>query len=123
MRRWLLLAGAIVGELSASLCLKAAIAHPLLYLVVAVGYLLSFWLFGLVLRGGMPVGTAYAVWGAVGVALTAVLSAVLFGEALTPLTLAGMVLVIGGVMLVNLGGRRAGTTDASPDDARPEDTP
>ena len=123
MRRWLLLAGAIVSEVSGSLSLEGAIHHPWLYAVVAVGYLLSFWLFGRVLRSGMPVGTAYAIWGAVGVALTAVLADILFGEELTTLTIVGMVFVIGGVILINAGGHRTGA-DAGPSggaDASAED--
>jgi small multidrug resistance pump len=115
--RWLLLAGAIVTEIAASLSMEAAIQRPWLYAVVAVGYLLSFWLFGRVLRSGMPVGTAYAVWGAIGVALTAALAATLFGERLTTLTVIGMAVVIGGVVLLNLGGGhgRAANDEGEPD--------
>jgi small multidrug resistance pump len=105
--RWLLLAGAIVSEVSGSLSLEGAIRHPRLYAIVALGYLLSFWLFSRVLRAGMPVGTAYAVWGAVGVTLTAGLAALLFGETLSTLTVIGMACVIGGVVLVSAGGHRA----------------
>ncbi|AYG03790.1 DMT family transporter [Gryllotalpicola protaetiae] len=116
MSRWLLLAGAIVSEVSGSLSLEGAIRHPWLYAVVAVGYLLSFWLFGRVLRAGMPVGVGYAIWGAIGVALTAVFSAVLFDEQLTLLTIAGMVVVIGGVVLVNLGGGHGTSADGGNSD-------
>ncbi|GAA4182954.1 hypothetical protein GCM10022288_01640 [Gryllotalpicola kribbensis] len=108
MTRWLLLAGTIVCEVAGSLSLEGAIDHPWLYAAVIVGYLLSFWLFGRVLRAGMPVGTAYAIWGAVGVALTAALADVLFDEQLTTMTVIGMVVVIGGVVLINLGGGHGG---------------
>jgi small multidrug resistance pump len=107
MKKWLLLAGAIGSEVTASLSLKAALTHPALYTVVAVGYLASFVFLTLVLRTGMPLGTAYGIWGALGVALTAVLGAVIFGELLTALMLAGLVLIIGGVLLVEFGSHKA----------------
>jgi small multidrug resistance pump len=101
--KWLLLGGAIVTEVAGSLSLKGALEYPALYVVVVVGYLAAFVLLTLVLRAGMPVGVAYGIWGALGVALTALLSAVIFGEPLTPLMIAGMVLVIVGVLCVEIG--------------------
>lgn len=74
--------------------LKGALERPLLYIVVVAGYLAAFVLLTLVLRAGVPVGVACGIWGALGVVLTAVLSAVIFGEPLTPLMILGMVLVI-----------------------------
>lgn len=107
MRSWVLLAGAIVTEVAASLSLKGALEHPLLYVVVALGYGAAFLLLALVLRAGMPIGVAYGIWGACGVALTALLSALLFGEPLTPVMLLGMALVIAGVLCVEIGSGRA----------------
>ena len=54
----------------------------------------------------MSLGVAYGVWVAVGIVLTAVLSRILVREPLTPLMLAGMGLIVAGVMLVELGGVR-----------------
>lgn len=107
MKPWTLLAGAIGAEVTASLSLKAALDAPAWYVVVVVGYVASFVLLGLVLRAGMPLGVAYGVWGATGVAATALLSAVLFGEPLTPVMLGGLVLIIVGVLCVELGSQRA----------------
>jgi small multidrug resistance pump len=107
MRAWLFLAGAIASEVTASLTLKAALDAPGLYAVVVVGYVASFVLLGLVLREGMPLGVAYGIWGAVGVAATALLAAVLFGEPLTPVMLGGLLLIIAGVLCVELGSQRA----------------
>lgn len=103
MRKWFLLGAAIASEVAGSLSLKGALENPLLYVVVVVGYVVAFALLSLVLRAGMPVGVAYGVWGALGVAVTALLSAIVFGEQITPLMIAGMVLVIAGVLCVNLG--------------------
>lgn len=107
MRKWLLLAAAISCEVTASLSLKGALDTPALYVVVVAGYVASFAFLALVLRAGLPLGVAYGIWGALGVALTALLSALLFAEPLTALMGLGMVLIIGGVLLVELGSQRA----------------
>lgn len=104
---WLLLAGAILSEVTASLSLKAALTHPALYVLVVAGYLASFSLLAVVLRRGMPLGVAYGVWGASGVVLTALLSTLLFAEPFTALMGIGIVLVAAGVMVVELGSQRA----------------
>lgn len=106
MTRWLLLAGAILTEVAATLSLKAALAQPAFFVVVAIGYLAAFTCLSLALRRGLPLGVAYGIWAAAGVALTALLSAVIFGEALTPVMLLGILLVVAGVLCVELGSRR-----------------
>ncbi len=101
---WLYLVGAILMEVTATLCLRsAARGRRSLYVVVVAGYLAAFAFLGLTLAAGLPLGVAYGVWAAVGVALTAVASRVLFDEPLTPLMLAGIALIAGGVLLVELG--------------------
>jgi small multidrug resistance pump len=107
LRRWLLLGGAILVEVTASLSLKGALETPWLSAVVVVGYVASFTFLGLTLRAGMPLGVAYGIWGATGVALTAVASTLLFAEPFTPLMGAGIALIIGGVLLVELGSQAA----------------
>ncbi|MFG3343298.1 DMT family transporter [Glycomyces sp. NPDC048151] len=107
MRKWLLLAGAIASEVTASLSLKAAIAHPWLYVLVVAGFLSAFTFLSLVLKSGMPLGVAYGVWGAMGVVLTAVFGAVLYGEPLTAVMGAGIALIIAGVFTIEIGAERA----------------
>jgi small multidrug resistance pump len=103
---WLLLGCAIVCEVTASLSLKRALDVPAMYAVVAAGYVAAFVLLTLTLKQGLGIGVAYGIWAACGVALTAVASRVVFGEPLTGLMLAGIVLIIGGVLLVELGASR-----------------
>ncbi|GAA1493071.1 DMT family transporter [Curtobacterium herbarum] len=105
--KWLFLASAIVAEVTASLALQAAVDHPGWYALVVVGYLVAFGMLVLVLRRGMGIGVAYGIWGASGVALTAVLAAVLFGQALTLVMGIGITLIAVGVLLVELGSQRA----------------
>src|SRR5690554_7345190 len=104
---WLLLAGAILAEVSGSLSLKGALEDPLLYLVVVVGYVSAFVMLALVLRTGMALGVAYGIWGASGVALTAIGSLIIFDEPLTLLMGIGIVVIIAGVLCVELGAQAA----------------
>ena len=106
MTTWLLLAAAIVSEVTATLSLKRAIDHPGLYSVVVVGYVAAFALLTLTLKHGLGIGVAYGIWAACGVALAAVGSKVFFDEPLSGLMIAGLVLIIGGVLLVELGSAR-----------------
>lgn len=104
---WLWLAGAVTVEVTASLALQAAVDAPGWYALVVVGYLSAFVCLTRVLKGGMAIGVAYGIWGAAGVALTAVMAAVLFGQALTGVMIVGLVLIVAGVLLVELGSQRA----------------
>lgn len=107
MKAWLLLAGAILSEVTSSLSLKAATEQPLWYALVAVGFAAAFVFLTGVLKEGMSLGVAYGIWGAMGVALTATMGAVLYGEPLTGLMVLGIVLVIGGVLTIELGSQHA----------------
>lgn len=107
MRRWTLLVAAVACEVTATLSLKAALDQSWLYVVVVAGYLGAFLLLAAVLKTGMPVGVAYGIWAALGVALTAVLSALVLGELLTPVMGLGLALIIVGILLVELGSHAA----------------
>ena len=100
---WLLLAAAILCEVTATLALKRAIDHPGLYAAVVAGYVAAFVLLTLTLKHGLGIGVAYGIWAACGVALTAVASKLLFDEPLTGLMIAGLALIIVGVLLVEVG--------------------
>jgi small multidrug resistance pump len=105
--RWLLLGAAIASEVTASLALQAAVDVPGWYALVVAAYLTAFWFLTRVLKAGMAVGVAYGIWGASGVAPTAVGATVLFGQPLTGLMILGLVLIVAGVLLVELGSQRA----------------
>ena len=104
---WLALGGAIVSEVSATLALRQALNHPGFYVIVGIGYALAFILLSLTLKAGMPLGVASGLWGALGVALTAVLSMLVFGEPITVLVALGIALIMAGVLLVEIGAQRA----------------
>ncbi|WP_308798181.1 DMT family transporter [Agromyces silvae] len=101
---WLLLGGAIVSEVGATLSLRmAAHGRKIWLLPVVTGYLVAFWLLSLTLANGMPIGVAYGIWTAVGVALTALLGRLLFKEPFTWVMALGVALIVGGVLLIELG--------------------
>jgi small multidrug resistance pump len=103
---YLYLAAAIISEVIATSFLKFASGPKNVwwaYIIVGVGYILSFVLLSLTLRVGVPLGIAYAIWAGVGVVAVAVISWVVFHESLTWQQIVGMILVIGGVGLLELG--------------------
>lgn len=100
---WLLLVGAIVFEVAGTLCLRVAVDRPRWYVGVVAAYVMAFTLLARSLAEGMPLGVAYGIWTAVGVALTALLSALFFKERLTWLMGLGIVLIMGGVLLIETG--------------------
>lgn len=107
--RWLLLAGAIGTEVTATLALRASggLRDRRWLPVVAGGYLLAFVLLGFALSHGMPVGVAYGIWAAAGIALTTVLARALFAEPLSPVMAVGIAVIAVGVLLVELGAQAA----------------
>jgi small multidrug resistance pump len=105
---YLFLALAIVGEVIATTFLKLTSGEKSVwwaYPIVVVGYVFAFAMLSQTLSRGVPLGIAYAIWAGVGVVLVALISWLAFGELLTWQQLLGMGLVVGGVVLLELGGR------------------
>lgn len=100
---WIFLIGAIIFEVAATLSLRMAVDNKRWYVAVAAGYLAAFTMLTLTLANGIALGVAYGIWAASGVALTAILSKVLFKEPFTSLMGLGIILIIGGVLLIELG--------------------
>lgn len=103
---WLALGGAIVLEVLSTLGLRASdgFRKRVWIAPVILLYVASFALLSLTLSLGMPVGVAYGVWSAVGVAVVALLGKVLFAEPLTPVMIGGIGLIIAGVLVIELSG-------------------
>ena len=98
----LLLLLAAVLDVAANLLLKRSDGFRRLYpgLLALVLILLAFALLGLSLRS-IPLATAYATWGGLGLALTAFLSRRLDGTRLNPLAWAGLLLIALSVMVLH----------------------
>jgi len=123
---WIHLAIAIVCEVVATSALKGSEGFTRAWpsAVVVVGYATAFFFLGLSLRS-LPVGVAYALWAALGMALITLSGWWVFGERLDRWALAGIALIIAGVVLITavsdtLGGaeERAGRQGAPGDGPR-----
>ena len=103
---WLTLAAAILVEVFATMSLRASngFRNKKWIPPVAAGYAAAFSLMYVTLGLGMPVGVAYGVWSAAGVALVAVIARLAFDEPLTPVMLGGIGLIIAGVLTIQLTG-------------------
>ena len=102
---YLMLGGAILAEVLGTTAMKYSdgFSRLLPSLGTAGGYLIAFALLAQTLRT-MSVGTAYAIWAGVGTAVIAGIGMVFLGESASAVKLAGLALVIAGVVVLNLGG-------------------
>lgn len=103
MSPWVLVAAAGVLEVFWAIALKYADGFTRLWpsLAAVTGAMASFWLLSLAMRA-LPAGTAYAVWVGIGALGVAVLGIALFGEAATPMRLAGVALIVAGIIVLKL---------------------
>ena len=101
---WIYLTGAIAFELFATTALKLSDGFTKLWwtLGMAVGYGFAFYLLSLVVKT-MPLGVAYAVWSGIGTLGAVLISIWLFKADASLLVWIGATLVIGGVVLMNMG--------------------
>jgi small multidrug resistance pump len=102
---YVLLAGAIAAEVGATTAMKYTEGFSRLWpsLLTVLGYVVAFALLAQTLKT-VSVGTAYAIWAGVGTAAIAAIGMLFLGEGLTVAKAAGLVLIIGGVVLLNVGG-------------------
>ncbi|MCG2624848.1 multidrug efflux SMR transporter [Arthrobacter sp. I2-34] len=111
-----LLASAVLEAVWATaLGLSQGFTEPVPTVVFAAAGVLSMVGLGYAMRG-VPLGTAYAVWTALGAVLTVAAGVLLGGEQVGPakiLFLAGIVVCVAGLKLVE--GRSAPRPDAGPD--------
>ena len=103
--KFVVLGMAILSEVLGTVSLKLAdgFTRPLPSLLVVLGYGGAFVALAHVLKSGLPVGVAYAIWSAVGVALVAIIGAAFLGERLTLVQVLGVGLIIAGVTALELG--------------------
>lgn len=109
MNNWICLAVAIVSETVATTALKASagFTRPLPVVLVVAGYGLAFYFLSLTLRT-IPLGVAYAVWSGVGIMLITAAGWLLYGQKLDAAALAGIALIVAGVLVMNLFSQTSG---------------
>ncbi|MEU8801989.1 multidrug efflux SMR transporter [Spirillospora sp. NPDC048819] len=102
---FVLLALAIAFEVTATLAMRASEGFTKLVpsVVVVVGYLISFVFMARALVS-LNVGPVYAIWSALGTVGAFAGGVVLFKEPVKPLTIAGALIIVAGVIVMNLGG-------------------
>jgi multidrug transporter EmrE-like cation transporter len=103
MPAYAILALAIIGEVIATSALKASAGFTRLgpSVLVIVGYGAAFYFLSLVLNT-IPVGVAYAIWAGGGIVLIVLVAWLFYGQVPDAAALAGMGLIIAGVLVINL---------------------
>ncbi|WP_068672232.1 multidrug efflux SMR transporter [Oceanobacillus sp. Castelsardo] len=102
MKSYIVLAISIIGEIFATSMLKLSEGFTVLSpsIGVIIGYGLSFYFLSLCLKT-ISLSLAYAIWSGAGTALTALIGVILWGEVFTTLKILGILLIIGGVVVLN----------------------
>lgn len=97
------LLGAIFSEVFGSTMLKvtATFNGKLPIIGIIVGYAVSFYMLSLSLLT-IPLSFSYAVWSGLGTALTAIIGFVIFKERLNKQTVAGISVLIIGIVLMRI---------------------
>lgn len=103
MSPWLYLSIAIVAEVLGTSFLKSSEGFTRLWpsLVVVGSYVTAFYFLSLTLKT-LPLGIAYAVWAGAGVALIALAGYALYGQRLDAPAIAGICLIVAGVVIINV---------------------
>ena len=100
---YLFLLLAIVTETVGTMALQASEQFSRIgpSLVVVLGYAASFYFMALTLKV-MPVGIVYAIWSGLGMVLIAGLGYVMFGQKLDFAAMAGIALILVGVLVIHV---------------------
>jgi small multidrug resistance pump len=103
---YLIMLGAIAFEVVGTSLLKATDGFTRLWPTVAClgSYVAAFVLLAWAIKQQMPVGVAYAMWSGLGTAAIVAIGVLFLNEAISFQKIAGVLLVIGGVVVLNLGG-------------------
>lgn len=106
---YLLLGIAILAEVFGTTALKASDGFTRLLpsLVTVLAYAASFYVLSLTLKT-LPIGIAYAIWSGVGIVLISALGWIYFGQRLDLPAMAGLGLIVAGVLVVNLFSKSVG---------------
>lgn len=105
---WAYLAAAILAEVVATSAMKLTDGFTRLApsIVTIAGYAIAFFLLSLTLDR-IPMGIAYAIWSGAGIVLISSVGWLFYRQALDAPALAGIALIIAGVLVLNLFSRSA----------------
>lgn len=101
---WSMLVLAVAGDVLGTLCLRMAAGRfaGAWFAATAILYVVGIAALGGALRLGMAVSVAYAIWASLGITLVTIAGAVLFHDRLTAVQIAGMTLVVAGVVMLHV---------------------
>lgn len=104
-----LLALAIISEATGSIFLVKSEGFTRLgpSLLVVIFYIISFYLLSQVIKT-IPLGIAYAIWGGVGIVLTAFIGFLIFRQNLDIPAVIGIIMIVGGVIVMNVFSKSVG---------------
>lgn len=108
MNAYVSLAIAIVAEIIATSALKVSegFSRLLPSTVVVIGYGAAFYFLSLTLKS-IPIGTAYAIWSGVGIAIISLIGWLFFKQSLDLAAVIGIGLIIAGVVILNFFSKSA----------------
>lgn len=100
--KYLYLALAIIFEVVGSSFIKTSDGFSKLIptIIVAVAYMICFYFLAQALKY-IPLGIAYAIWGGLGIVLTAAISVFVFKQKLDLPAIIGIMLIVSGVLVMN----------------------
>jgi small multidrug resistance pump len=75
--------------------------------IMTILYIGSFYFLSQTLKT-IPLGVAYAIWGGVGIVLTAIISTIVFKQSLDTAAIVGIALIISGVIVINVFSQTVG---------------
>lgn len=106
--KYLFLALSIILEVVGSSFMKASNGFTKIIptSITIVAYIVSFFFLSQALKH-IPLGTAYAIWGGLGIVLTAIISVVVFKQSLDLPAIIGIVLIVSGVFVMNFFSKTA----------------
>lgn len=105
MPLWAMFVIAVCAEVLATSALRESDGFTRLVpvAIMLAGYAVAFYLLSLIVRE-MSLGLAYAIWAGAGTALVALVGWFAFSEKLELGALAGIALVVTGIVVINLSG-------------------
>ena len=107
--KYLYLVLAIILEVIGSSFMKASdgFTKVLPSVIVVVAYLICFYLLSLTLKF-FPLGVVYAIWGGLGIVLTAIVSVTVFKQSMDLPAIIGVVMIVVGVLVMNVFSKTVG---------------
>ena len=110
MHPYLLLGISIVAEVVATSALKSSQGLTRLWpaALSVLGYCVAFFLVSKVMNH-MPTGVVYAIWSGLGIVLISLVGWLVYGQKLDLAAVAGMAMIVGGVLVMQLFSKTTGS--------------